>query len=263
MKILLNIIFLLISLFINDYELINTVKVQGNNFKTDLFENVYIVNNQSIIKYNDAGAKLFTYVDNNLGYINYLDVSDPLRILVFYKDFNQLLFLDKTLSIIGSPILLDNLGFNQVDLACSSNTGGFWIYNSQTNQLILIDKNLQIKQQSISINSILQGNSKPNYLIEKNDYVYLNIPETGIIIFDKFGTYNKTVPIQKLNSFQIISNNIIYFKNNKLFNYNPTLISEKSMDIPDTLNVRNARIEQNKLFIFKEDQFSIYRENKK
>ena len=151
MKIMYILTILLVLLNLNDYELIKTVNIEGNIFKTDQLENIYVGNNQNIVKFNNLGTKLFTYNNNYLGAITYFDISDPLRTLVFYKDFNQVLYLDNTLSAIGSPILLDNLGYNQIELACSSNTGGFWIFNSQTNQLILIDKNLQIKLQSVSI----------------------------------------------------------------------------------------------------------------
>jgi len=250
-------------LFLNEYKLIKTVNIEGIFFKTDQLENVYIVNNQNIVKFNNIGTKLFTYNNNYLGAITYFDISDPLRILVFYKDFNQILFLDNTLSIIGSPILLDNLGYDQIELACSSNTGGFWIFNSQTNQLVLLDKNLQIKLQSVSINSILSGNNKPNYLIEKNDFIYLNIPETGIIIFDKFGSYYKTLPIKNINSFQVSENKITYFNNNKLINFDFELLIEKIINLPDTIDIKNALVEQNKLFLFKKNQFSIYQQNVK
>lgn len=251
---------LFLTLFIsNEYKLIKTVSVNGNLFKTDLLENIYIINSQNIIKYNSNGEKLYTY-NNNLGNISYVDVSDPLKILVFYNEFNQIIFLDKTLSIIGSPILLDNLELDQIELACSSNTGGFWVYNSQTNQIKLINNNLQVKLQSVSINSILSTNTRPNYMIEKNDYIYLNIPESGIIIFDKFGTYNKIIPIKNLNAFQIFNNNIIYYKNNKLFSFEVEKLIEKSIDIPDTSNVKDVRIEQNKLYILKDKELAIYQE---
>ena len=263
MKICCLIIIFLSSLISNDYELVTTVNIQGSTFKTDLLENVYIINNQTITKYNNQGIKQSTYNNNYLGNINYLDVSDPLRILVFFKDFNQIIFLDNTLSVIGSPLILDDLGYDRTELACSSNTGGFWLFNSLTNQLLFIDKTLHVKVQSISITSILSNNDKINYLIEKNDYVYLNAPETGIIIFDKFGTYYKTVPILKCNSFQVFGNKIIYFKNNKLFSFNIELSDEKNLDIPDNNDVINVRIEQNKLFIFKDNGFSIYKQKEK
>lgn len=252
---------LILALFIsNEYKLVSTVSVQGNAFKTDILDNVYIIKDKTLTKYNTSGEKLFTY-NNNLGNISFIDATDPFKILVFYKDFNQIIFLDKTLSIIGSPILLDNLGFDGCELVCSSSTGSFWLYNSQTTQLILIDKNLQIKLQSVSINSILSVNSKPNYMIEKTDYIYLNVPDRGIMMFDKFGTYNKLLPIQDLHSFQVLNNKIVYFKRNKLFSFDAELFVEKSIDIPDTTNVKDVRIEQNKLFIFKENQFLVYQNN--
>jgi hypothetical protein len=260
MKYLCFIIFFINSFYINEYELITTVNVQGNIFKTDMLENVYLINNQTITKYNNQGIKLSSYNNNYLGTVSYLDISDPLRILAFYKDFNQIIFLDNTLSVIGSPIQLDDIGFNRAEIACSSNTGGFWIYNSLTNQLVLVDNNLRIKLQSINISSLLSDNDKAEYLIEKNDYIYMNFPEKGIIIFDKFGTYYKTIPVLKCNSFQVFGNKLIYFKNNMLFSYNIELSEEKVLEIPDVNEIKSVRIEQNKLFILKENSMLIYKQ---
>ena len=245
--------------YVNDYELITSVVSKGNFNTTDLLENVYVVNQQMITKYNGLGVRQSSYNNNNLGNVTYLDASDPMRILVFYRDFNQIVFLDKTLSIIGGPLLLDDMGLERIEIACSSNTGGFWVYNSLTSQLMLVDNTLHIKSKSNSINSIITAGDKANCLIEKNDFIYVSFPATGIIIFDKFGAYYKTVPLLKCSSFQVSGNNIIYFKDNMLHSFNFELSEEKTLEIPQRDNFKDVRIEQNKLFTFNVDGFSVFR----
>jgi len=259
MKFLCTIAFLLNAFFVNDYELIIKVVSKGNSYTTDLLENVYVVNQQMITKYNGQGLRQFSYNNNNLGNVTYIDASDTFRVLVFYKDFNQVVFLDKTLSLIGSPLLLDDLALERTEIACSSNTGGFWVFNSLTSQLMLVDNTMHIKSKSNSINSIISSGDKANCLIEKNDFIYISFPATGIIIFDKFGAYYKTVPLLKCSSFQVAGNNIIYFKDNKLHSFNFEFSEEKTIDMPEGENILDIKMGQDKLFIFNSEGFSVYR----
>ena len=50
----------------------------------------------------------------------------------------------------------------------------------------------------------------PNFMLERDNSLYLNDPETGILIFDKYGTYSKTIPVKGLTSFQVFDRKIIY-----------------------------------------------------
>lgn len=251
----------------NKFTLINNVEIKGDYFITDQLENVYIIKNHQITKFNNKGIQQAIYSNSNLGSISYADASDPFRILLFYKNFNQIIFLDNFLSGIGSPILLDDLGIEQIEIACSSNQGGFWIFNNQTGQLFYYDKNLQLIQKSISLNSfpdfIASGriNNKPVYMIEKNDYIYLNIPESGIMVFDIFGAYYKTIHLKNIKSFQIVDGKIIYFQKNYLIKYCPKLLATDSILLPDTVNIINSRIEHNNIYIFTNNNFSIYKIN--
>jgi hypothetical protein len=63
--------------------------------------------------------------NKNLGDISFVDASNMLRILVFYKDFLQVVFLDNTLSANGETVSFDKIGFQQAQLVCSSHIGNF------------------------------------------------------------------------------------------------------------------------------------------
>ncbi len=241
-----------------NYKLLNTIPVNSSRVLTDHLGNIYTISKTNITKLDKEGNKLAEYSNANLGELSYADVSDPFRILLFFRDFNQIQLLDKYLAEIASPVSLDDLDINQVEIACTSNLGGFWVYDSQTTELKYIDRTLEIAAKSIPLNTVADITAQPDFLIEKNDLLFLNIPENGIFLFDKYGLFYKRIPLLNLVSFQIKENDIVFFENNSLFRYNHELMQTESILLPDTMGVVNARIEDNILYIQKPKEIKIY-----
>lgn len=244
------------------FTFITTVMAEYDFYASDSFENIYLIKGQQIEKYSNQGKKLKSYSNNYLGNISCTDASDPFRILLFYKDFNQLLFLDNNLAEIRSPISLDDLEINDAELVCSSNLGGFWVYDNTNTQVLYFNNALQKTAQSIRISSIAEFTTPPNKLIEKNDFIYLNFPDEGVLVFDKFGAYYKKIPI-KVESFQVVEEkSIIYLQNTQAVKYNHELFTSSNLALPDSTDVTDIHISGKKLFLFKKGAFDIYQINK-
>lgn len=244
-----------------NYILINTEALNFPVEKTisDHFGNVYFINNQQLTKIEAKTAKQYHYSNNKLGAISCIDVTDPLRILLYYKDFNQIIFVSNTLSEIGSPILLDNIGMESTELVCASKMGGFWLYDGRNSQLFYFDKNLQRIHQSLCISSITESNSIPVSLNEIGNNVYINFPDHGILVFDLYAGYNTLIPLVNVFDFQVINEKIVYVESNILIEYNPKNQMTEAFYLPDTTGVIHADVYHNRLFIFKKNSYSIYK----
>ena len=204
-----------------------------------------------------------------LGIIHSIDVSDPLRILIFYKDYNQLVWVDNFLSEISSPIWLDDLGIDQVELVCSSNQGGFWVFNSLNNQLQYFDVNLKLIHESPTLNMLTGPDINPTFMIEKSRMLYLNVPGTGILVFDRFGNYSKTLPVETASFFQVTDQFLYYMKESELFSYDIRTTEMAFLELPgldekDTINtasenaILDAELQPGKLFIFTSKGYRVY-----
>ncbi len=247
--------FLLLSTNFTNYK---NITVKGDKFVSDIMGNFYITTMQTITKYDNNGLKVCSYSNGSLGYIDFVDVSNPLEILLVYTNFNKIIVLDNNLSEINAPYNLDNIGVDQVELACNSNFGGFWIYNSTNMQLERYNTNLQLEQQSTDLSILIDHDEQPNFLLEKNDYLFLNFPNNGIMIFDYAGNYYKTLGIKGIKNLYVDGNIITYYKENKIIQNNIISFTEKEVLLPDTANVLNASFINNRLTIFKEGWVSIY-----
>ena len=239
------------------FRLIKSIPTASSFFITDNLENSYLIKRNVLEKYGPEGNLLKTFSNKNWGDISFADAHDPLKILLFYKAFQQILFIDDMLAPSGNSISLDALGYNQVSLACTSHNNGFWVYSQQNLELIRFDQNLQKTQQTGNISQLSGMEINPNFITEQNNTVFLNDSAKGILVFDIYGTYNKTIPIKGLLHFQIRNEQIIYFKDNKLKSYNMKTLEEAEIPLPSA-EVLDACTGKEKLYSLKQKSLDIY-----
>jgi hypothetical protein len=221
----------------------------ANLVVTDNLANVYLVKNDQFIKYDSKLVKLKEFSNKNFGSITSADVNNPLRILLFYRDFGRVLFLDNTLSQNGDALAMENLGFPMATLAASSFDNGLWIYDQPSFELVRFNTNLEISGRTGNLSQILGIELQPNFILEKDNRVFLNNPTSGILVFDVFGTYIKTIPILRLNSFQVADDEIIYFAEGTLKSWNLKTAETSVYEEPQDARALNMRIERDAIIV--------------
>ncbi len=201
----------------------------------DGFGNMYVIHIDEIKKYNAAGIFQKTFSNKRLGKIDEIDVSNPLKILVYYKEFQQVLFLDNQLSPSSTVISLETIGYEQASLVCTSLNNSFWLYDKQNNELLRFDAELKTLVKTGNLKRILDIDIKPNFMREHGNYLYLNCPNEGILVFDIYGTFYKTMPIKNLTEFNVINGNVFYFDKQTLKEYQPQTFNTIEKPFNDSL----------------------------
>ncbi len=255
---------LYILLFINTagfsqskFNLIATIDVEADFFTSDNQSNVYAVKGNELTKYNKTGKLLYKYSNKNFGNIDFVDASNMMRLLLYYKNFLQIVFLDNTLSLDGEPVSLDEIQYQQAQLVCSSNNNGFWLYDQQNLELVRLSPTFEKTEGTGNLSLLLNLNLQPNMLLEYDNKVYLNNPSTGILIFDIYGTYYKTIPIKNLQRFQPITDWIYFISEKKIKAYNTKTTEEKEFEIPET-DFINFRLENDVLILQNTNSVKLY-----
>ncbi len=239
------------------YILVCKLPLEGSLFTTDNLQNIYLFRGNSMKKYNSSGKLLYTYSDKSYGIISAVDVNDPMKILVFFKDFPEIVLLDNTLSLNGNPFSPSDAGYPLTTLVCTSHDNGVWLYDAQNFQLIRLDVNLNIAQKTGNFAQTLAISLNPDYLLEYNNYVYLNDSAQGILVFDSYGTYYKTIPITGLRTFQIRGDDMFYVAKNRIHAFHLKTIMEDETKAPDTL-ATEVRIEKNFLYEKYKDTLRVF-----
>lgn len=223
--------------FAND----SLVIMQSSKYVTiDKLGQVYMVNtDDKLIKYTAEGQQQFFYFDRTLGEISYIDATNPFQVLVFFEDFQTIVWLDRTLNSI-SKMNLSQFGFFQVNTMCMTSDNQVWLYDNTTFQIKKINTQGEVLLETQELNTLTEQ-LHPNFILEKNSRIYLNNPKTGILVFDNFGQYIETIPIKDLTNFQILDSQIWYQKGNTYCHYHLKTLEQKVVDLPFQIDT-NQRV---------------------
>jgi hypothetical protein len=231
---------------------IGAVKDEFSFFTTDNLGNIYTVRKHELKKFKPDGSLWLRFSDISLGDISFVDATNPMKILVFYKDFSRIQFVDNMLAERSPVIQLQQLGFDQSVVSCTSYDNGFWLFDQLNFELVRFNQDLIQTQDVKNLNQILGYEFTPNFLTEHNNWLYMNIPDKGILVFDIFGTYFKTIPLLGLTEFQVYNDLVYFLMNGKPNVYNMKTLQTFSLDLPDSIS--KFRIEKEKIFTNQIDQ---------
>jgi hypothetical protein len=212
----------------------------------------------NLSKYDRAGQLQKTFSNKNYGTLTSVDVSNPLRIVLYYRDFNRVIFLDNMLSRIGDDLVLETLGLPTIHAVASSHDNGLWLFTEQNSELIRLNRNLQIENRSGNLAEITGKSSSPDRMLEKGDHLYMHCPGSGILIFDNFGTYWKTIPVVDEVHFQSADNDLVWFNGRTISFINIKTLEKGEYSEPSDSTALDMRIENEAVYVLKKDSVLVY-----
>jgi hypothetical protein len=215
---------------------------------TDNLQNLYLISESGIEMYNTKGEMLFKNSQLNLGRITSVDFNFSLKPLLFFAEMNMVVMLDNTLSMQGNPVKLSNHNLNWVTVAAKSIDNHYWFFDMQNFELVRTDMSFKKVRSSGNVSQLLGFDIQPDFLVEHNNWLYVNNPETGILVFDIFGTYYKQIPITGLKNFQVTDRFIIYHIEEKLYQYDLRTFNTIEIPLPEK-EANQARIAKSTLFL--------------
>lgn len=162
---------------------------QGRTVTTDPNGNVYVTNGATLFKLNADGEILFRYTNFQQGNISSIDVDNPLKIMVFYKEASLILFLDEKLVPMMEPLDLFSR-FHNIALATYSTDNTIWLYDEVLQDLI----NVNFQLDEISRNHLSWEDFHPLRFYSLQEKQLAMCTEESIYYFDAFGTYLKQLP---------------------------------------------------------------------
>lgn len=218
-----------------------TIKGPYDYFTADNLGNIYTVHGDEIIKYLPDGRQFARYSNLKLGAVTSLDVTNPLKIVVYYRDYQQIVFLDNQLSVNSENVALEVLGYEQADLVCAGSNNSFWIYNKQNNELLRFNEASRKTASTGNLKQVLRSDLNPLFMLEQNNLLYLVCPGKGIVVFDVFGSFVKVISILDARSVQVYENVLYFQRDSALCSYDQKLFEESCVSFPAPLTKRGIR----------------------
>ncbi len=224
------IVYLMLSLHSIDIQI--NLDAKAELFAVDNLGNCYVYANDVLQKYSASGKLQYSYSNTHTGQISLIDVSDPMQIMLYYKDFEQVVFLDNTLNLLGEVIELNSLETSNIATVCKSRQSSIWIYDDYENELILYAYNKRRIVRRIKLNFLENNSNKVNFMLEDSALLYLNESNTSIRVFDIFGNEQNKLPVKTVNDFQVIKGNVLC--KNGYFN----TVTKSSVNIENVDNIK-------------------------
>jgi hypothetical protein len=162
----------------------------------------------AVEKIDGNGNRIATFTNQILGKPYSIDPSDPFRVMVFFQNTQNVVFLDNNASQIGKHVYLGNLGLGEVTLACRSARGGIWLYHREGWEMVRTNPQISRIEQRIALPASL-NQSQPNFMLEYQKVLYVGVNNKLIIPFDLYGFSSHPIDIQYNFEFGFYQNNLL------------------------------------------------------
>ena len=199
-----------------------TATYKGDMIGNDDRGNMMIAARSKLTKLDMDGKFLAHYYPMFQGAITCIDAKDPRRILLYYKEYAYVQFLNQELGMAGSlsiyslntrpePVSLDDLNLTFTSLVCLDEYNeSYWVYDENTTDIILLDHNNQIDFKADALDQIMDEEPNPNFMIMEENRLFINNPATGVYIFDENGSFVRILPLMGLQKIQVHKDLLFY-----------------------------------------------------
>jgi hypothetical protein len=240
---------------------VKSIKVVASKLAVDKLQNGYVVNDRNqIVKYDSDGTRFADYDVKSLGQIGTVDPRNPMKILVLFPEFMTLVTLDNRLGETTRMNLTDH-GFNRVTTVTRSFDDHFWVFDEIELKLKKVNEAGQVVIESDLFPTLRdEKDFQPNFILERNNLVFVNDPKIGIMVFDVFATYNKTIPLKGLSEFQVSNDILSYVDGTDIVKYHLKTFQEFRINVPGGPFL-DAKTSGGSVFVVRENGLDLYRLN--
>jgi len=239
-------------------EMLKSVSVKATFIEVDNIGNIFAVKAGEVSKYDNTGKFIMKNSAMAFGNITSLDATNALKMVLFFQDLSQISYLDNQLSARGDRVELDLFGLFQTTVVCRSYNDGLWVYDQTTFELTRFTEQLEISAQSGNLAQVLGFVPSPNYIREYNNWLYVNDPEQGVLVFDWYGSYNKTIPVKGLKKMVIRAGKMFFVRDGFLESYDLKTSDFAKIKLPE-IEIEDFSIFEDNLVIITQNQLQIYR----
>jgi len=226
-----------------DFRLTLTLSQDIADFTVDALGNIYILNSANQLKkIGPDGDSMAVFNDvRRFGKITSVDATNPLKILVYYREFTTIIELDRFLNIVNTIDLRKQniLQAKAVGLAYDNNV---WVFDELDAVLKRIGDDGSLVSQTTDFRQLFDSVPDPTVIRDQGGYVYLYDPAKGVYIFDHYGALKTHLDLRGWEDFDVIGTSLLGRDDRDLFRYQPGTLDMQQQPIPaayrDALRIR-------------------------
>jgi hypothetical protein len=226
----------------------------------DVLGNMYVITNTNQlkkIKPNGDSIAVFNDV-KKYGILTSIDVSNPLKVLLYYKNYSTVVILDRLLGFRTSLNVKKEKNF-KVKAIATAYDGNIWLFDEQDFKLKKINEAGKILMESIDWRQLFDETPTPTEIHDENGYVYLYDIKKGFYIFDYYGALKNNLPFLNWQHVAVLPNKITGFVGNTLHTYEPSSLNIKKYTLSSLFkNNKDIKAKNGKVYLLNKEGIEIY-----
>jgi len=240
--------------------LVFTTGEQLTDFAVDNLGNIFLVSESGQLKkISPKGDSVAVFNDvRRFGKIYSIDVSNPLKVLLFYKDFGTIVVLDR---LLNNRNIMDmrKQNIQQAKAIAQSYDNGVWVYDELDGKLKHLDDFGTVTSETADFRVLFDAPPSPVMLADANRLVYLYDPEKGLIILDYYGTLRNKVALLGWQDVQVVGDRILGRKGMFLESYTAGSMDLREQNMNGLLTgVKKIQISPDNLYCLKDGRLLVY-----
>ncbi len=231
------------------------LKDSVSDFTVDNLGNIYLFTGMQQLKKLDENYDSVAVFNNvrRFGTLTYIDAGNPLKLLLFYKDFNTIVVLDRFLNV-RSAIDLRKANILQCSAIAQSYDNNIWLFDELESKLKKVDDNGQPLMESPDLRILYDAPPRPTKIEDYNRYVYAYDSSKGLLVMDYFGAIKNLIAFKGWKNLHGMQKGIVATDSTGIIYYEPGTITTSHFDVPQTLlQAGKLRINGSKLYALEAD----------
>jgi hypothetical protein len=242
------------------FVLSKTIPADAVDFTVDNLGNIYLLSKDNRLKkLNANGDSVAVFNDvSRYGTVWSIDATNPLKLLIFYREFTMIVELDRYLNIINTIDLrsLNILQAKAIGLAYDNN---IWVYDELDTRLKRIRDDGSLADQTNDFRQLFDSVPDPSVIIDQGGLVYLYDRVRGVYAFDHYGTVKTHVFLPGWLDFNVIDKSILGRNRQKFFKYQLSTLDVQEQPIPaEYRDAIKIRITPSSIYALKKTGLEVY-----
>lgn len=186
-------------------------------------------------KYGPAGDSIGVFNEvRQYGRLSHVDVTNPLKPLLFYAEYSTLVVLDRFMRMVN-VIDLRRIGIFQAHAVARSYDNQVWVFDGQDSRLRKVSEDGRILQSTPELRMVMDQPPMPDRIFDRNGMVYLYDPRQGLYVFDYYGAFRNRIELIGWSNAEVLDGRVMGVQDGKILEYGLRVPGFRETPLPDRL----------------------------
>ena len=224
----------------------------------ELGQSYLITQPVEVKKYSREGRLLSRYSHNRLGLPDRMDLSNPLKPLIWYDAFKTIVWLNRSLTEEGSLSLID-AGYPEVRAIALARDGNIWVYDEPNFRLKKLDMDGKLILESMPMNTWFALAPMVICIREGPAGVFVSTEQHGLLQFDAYGQFRRSIPTDfRIGQFVLQGNRLSFEYEDKLVFLDLLTQQANTITKPETTSYSQSWLSRNRWFTAEGDKVYLH-----